>query len=279
MADFTPPTIPFLEAKQGHQSINLFGVPYDKTASFRKGTLLAPNAIREISEAAIESYSPRRNQDLADLSFADLGDLTFDPQSSPEEVFAFVYEATGELLKNETIPVIIGGEHSISPGAIRAAFEKHQNLQVLQIDAHADLREHYEGSPHSHACAMRRVLDFLPSEQLIQHGIRSGTQDEFREMIDQKRLVSLLDLPSRLKKAPLWVTFDIDYVDPSECPGTGTPEAGGATYREVEQILDLLSGHQVIGIDLVELSPPLDPSGISTALAAKLLRELLLTLA
>jgi agmatinase len=267
----------FLGASQSEdEPIAILGVPYDKTASFRKGTRHGPDAIREVSEAAIETYSPRLDRDLEDLAFSDLGNLDIDPDAKPEDVVESLYQATSRLLQNKQFPVILGGEHSISPGAIRAAYEKHPDLQVLQLDAHADLREDYEGSRNSHACAMRRVLDFLPGDRLLQCGIRSGTREEFAEMKRQNRLVTWQDLPARLTKAPLWITFDIDIFDPADCPGTGTPEAGGLTYREVEKILDELAKHHLVGFDLVELSPSLDPSGISIALATKLLRELLL---
>lgn len=276
---FTPPPTPFIGASdRDDEAIAILGVPYDKTASFRKGTRLAPNAIREVSDAAIETYSPRLKKDLENLAFSDLGDLCIDPESEPEAVVDLLHEATVELLGKGTTPVIVGGEHSISPGAIRAAFEKYPDLWVLQLDAHADLREHYEGSPNSHACAMRRVLDFLPGERLLQCGIRSGTGEEFQEMERGNRLITPAEISQRLPNAPLWITFDIDVFDPAECPGTGTPEAGGLTYRECEIILDDLRNCNIVGLDLVEVSPPLDPSGISTALAAKLLRELLLIL-
>lgn len=269
----------FLEASEcDDEAIALLGVPYDKTASFRKGTRFGPDAIREVSDAAIESYSPRLDRDLCDLAFSDLGNLDLDVDAEPEEVVALLYEVTTKLFAKGVCPVILGGEHSISSGGIRAAFDKHPDLQVLQLDAHADLREIYEDSRHSHACAMRRVLDFLPSDQLFQCGIRSGNREEFIELHNEARLLKWQDIPNRLRPdRPLWVTFDIDVFDPSECPGTGTPEAGGLTYRECEEILDSLRSYHIVGLDLVELSPPCDPSGISTALAAKLLRELLLT--
>ncbi|MFT6180021.1 MAG: agmatinase [Paracoccaceae bacterium] len=275
----SPPAIPFIGASErSSEAIALLGIPYDKTASFRKGTRLAPDAIREVSDAAIETYSPALKLDLADAHFSDLGDLQFDPDTEPEVVVELLHQATAELLERDTTPVIIGGEHSISPGAIRAAFQKYPDLHVLQLDAHADLRESYEGSKDSHACAMRRVLDFLPSNRLLQCGIRSGTKEEFEEMDRENRLVKIADLATRLPDAPLWITFDIDVFDPSECPGTGTPEAGGLTYRECETFLETLRGRNIIGLDLVEVSPPLDPTGISTVLAAKLLREFLLIL-
>lgn len=263
----------------------IFGVPYDKTASFRKGSCDGPDAIREVSDAAIETYSPIQGRDLQDYPYCDLGNLSISQEMESALIHDIVLEATRELYEQETVPVLLGGEHSVSTGAIRAAFEQHPDLVVIQIDAHADLRESYEGEPHSHACAMRRVLDFLPSDKLLQVGIRSGTRDEFQEMEQHDRLIkpSGLAISDKLKEgklssAPVWVTFDIDVFDPSEAPGTGTPEAGGISYAEADSIRSALEGRTMVGFDLVEIAPGLDPSGITSALGAKLLREWLLTI-
>lgn len=278
-----PPPVPFLGAGAGEPrrgAVAIFGVPYDKTASFRKGTRGGPDALRSVSDAAIETYSPAQDRDLEDFDFVDLGNVELNNDAAPELIDALVFDAAASLLQSEAIPCMIGGEHSVSPGAIRAAFEMHPDLVVIQIDAHADLRESYEGSPHSHACAMRRILDFLPSDHLLQVGIRSGTREEFAEMKREERYVAPSGaalagiLKSRnFENAPIWVTFDIDAFDPAEVPGTGTPEAGGITWKEAEELRSVLSGRQIVGFDIVELAPDLDPSGISTALAAKLVRE------
>ncbi len=282
----TLPSIPFIGAVPqlvaGCPAV--FAARYDLTASFRKGTAAGPGGIREVSDAAIETYSPVQNLDLEDFIYSDLGDLDIDPRANPENVFESVYTATKEILTEGGIPVLLGGEHSVSPGAIRAAHEKHPDLVVIQIDAHADLRESYEDQAHSHACAMRRVLDFLPSNQLLQVGIRSGTKEEFAEMRDEDRLVdasgpALRDALERkgLVGAPLWITFDIDAFDPAEAPGTGTPEAGGIRWAEADSLREALVGETIAGFDIVEVAPDLDPTGITAALAAKLLREWLLT--
>ena len=264
----------------------IFGVPYEKTASFRKGTLEGPRAIREVSDAAIETYSPALGRDLEDYAYADLGNLELDPELAPEKMHDLVLEVTRSLFDQEAIPVLLGGEHSVSPGAIRAAFERYPDLVVIQIDAHADLRESYEGSAHSHACAMRRVLDFLPPDQLLQVGIRSGTKEEYREMREYDRLIKpngdavINEFKEvAIASAPIWVTFDIDAFDPSEAPGTGTPEAGGISWAQSESIREALEAFPIVGFDLVEVAPGLDPSGITSALAAKLLRNWILTIA
>jgi len=265
--------------------IVLFGVPYDKTASFRKGTRLGPDGIRLISEDGIETYSPAQNLDLEDIRVFDSGNLEIDPNESPEVVASAVQEAVASIYGNQGIPVLLGGEHSISPGAVRAAFDRYPDLVVVQIDAHADLRDEYEGSAFSHACAMRRILDFLPSDRLLQVGIRSGTGEEYREMRSGNRHIdpcaeSLRKALDRrgIRDAPLYVTFDIDSFDPSEVPGTGTPEAGGISWATAETLRNVCKERRIVGFDLVELAPDLDPSGISAVLAAKLLREWLLTI-
>lgn len=282
----TLPTIPFIGSRPqlvaGRPAI--FAAPYDRTASFRKGAATGPDGIRKVSDAAIETYSPTQNLDLEDFEYADLGNLAIDPQTHPRDVVECVYTATKNIFNEGAIPVLLGGEHSVSPGAIRAAFEKRPDLVVIQIDAHADLRDSYEGQTNSHACAMRRILDFLPSERLLQVGIRSGTKEEFAEMQDQKRLIEANG--SALRRAlkekgligsPVWITFDIDAFDPAEAPGTGTPEAGGIRWAEADSLREALVGEAIAGFDIVEVAPDLDPSGITSALAAKLLREWLLT--
>lgn len=261
-------------------SVALLGVCYDGTTSFRPGTRSGPDGLRAVSEHGIETYSPRLDRDLADVPFADLGNLDI-PHGAPGPVVAATYEATRELLRASARPAILGGEHSISPGSIKAAFEHHPDLVVVQFDAHADLREEWNGSPHSHACAMRRVLDFLPPDRLLQVGIRSGTRQEFEEMRQADRLVrpdpgDLRTALTRFGPAPFYLTFDLDFFDPSLVPGTGTPEAGGCDWATCEDLLDVLGGHQLVAFDLMELAPALDPTQVSSCVAAKLLRELIL---
>jgi len=262
----------------GHPAI--LGIGYDGTTSFRPGSRRGPDGLRSVSDAGIETYSPALDRDLADLTFSDLGNLDL-PHGAPEPVIAAAYQATCEILAANAIPAIIGGEHAISPGPIRAAFEKYPDLLVLQFDAHADLRHEWNGSPNSHACAMRRTLDFLPLDRLLQLGIRSGTREEFQEMRRHKRLVAptadaLCSALARFGNPPIYLTFDIDLFDPSLVPGTGTPEAGGIDWPTCESLLKVLKDHTLIAFDLVELAPTLDPTEVSSCLAAKLLRELLL---
>jgi agmatinase len=263
-------------------SVALLGVCYDGTTSFRPGTRGGPDGLRAVSEDGIETYSPRLDRDLTEVTFADLGNLEI-PHGAPGPVVEAACEAARELFQAGALPVILGGEHSISPGPIRAALEHHPDLVVVQFDAHADLREKWNGSSQSHACAMRRVLDFLPPDRLLQVGIRSGTREEFAEMRQANRLVRPLakDLRAALARfdaAPIYLTFDLDFFDPSLVPGTGTPEAGGSDWATCEDLLDVFREHRLVACDLVELAPGLDSTQISSCVAAKLLRELILLL-
>ncbi|MGJ8695404.1 MAG: agmatinase [Verrucomicrobiaceae bacterium] len=262
----------------------ILGCGYDGTTSFRPGTRRGPDGLRAVSDAGIETYSPTQDRDLEDIRFSDLGNLDI-PYGAPEPVVELLYQATREIFEGGAIPAIIGGEHSISPGPIRAAFEAYPDLVVIQFDAHADLREEWNGTSNSHACAMRRVLDFLPSERLLQLGIRSGTREEFVEMRKESRLVApdadalAAALETKgLSGAPIYVTFDLDIFDPSLVCGTGTPEPGGISWQTFEEIREVLEGETIIGFDIVELAPTLDPGETSSVVAAKLMREFLLML-
>ncbi len=265
--------------------IGLYGVPYDGTTSFRPGARFGPSSIREVS-SALESYCPQFDTDLDDLAFTDLGSLKVS-LGSPEPTIKAVKQVTQKVLAQNLKPLILGGEHSISSGAVSATAEAFQDLVLVQLDAHADLREHWLGSSHSHACAMRRCLEVLPSGDLIQLAIRSGTKEEFQELHDQNRLVShisgskALDLAKALtpyKGRPLYLTVDLDWFDPSVLPGTGTPEPGGFQWSDFAEVIEVLRAHNLVAADVVELAPQLDPSGISSVLAAKVTRSLLMLL-
>ena len=259
--------------------VGLYGVPYDGTTSFRPGTRFGPAAIREVS-GGLESYCPQLDLDLEDLAFADLGAVAI-PFGAPEPVVAAVHEATRQVLSLGLAPLMLGGEHSISSGAVAAVAERHPDLVLLQLDAHADLREEYLGTRHSHACAMRRCLEVLPSGVLRQAAIRSGTREEFDELRTSGRLVELANLAADLQPLrgrPLYLTVDLDWFDPAVLPGTGTPEPGGFLWRDFAALVEELRHHQLVAADVVELAPQLDPSGVSSVLAAKVVRSLLLLL-
>lgn len=259
--------------------VGLFGVPYDGTTSFRPGTRFGPAAIREVSQG-LETYCPQLDRDLEDLAFADLGAVAI-PYGAPEPVVAAVRAATEAVLNPGLKPLMLGGEHSISSGAVAAVAERHPELVLVQLDAHADLRQEWLGARHSHACAMRRCLEVLPSQRLLQIAIRSGTREEFRELRSSGRLVAIDSVAAALRPLrgqPLYLTVDLDWFDPAVLPGTGTPEPGGFLWRDFAALVEELRHHRLVGADVVELAPQLDPSGVSSVLAAKVVRSLLLLL-
>ena len=260
--------------------VGLFGVPYEGTTSFRPGTRFGPAAIREVSQG-LETYCPQLDRDLEDLTFVDLGAVEI-PFGAPEPVLELVREATATVLNQGLRPLMLGGEHSISSGAVAAVVERHPDLVLVQLDAHADLRDSWLGTRHSHACAMRRCLDVLPSGNLLQLAIRSGTREEFRELQASGRLITdaeaLRQALNPLHGTPIYLTVDLDWFDPAVLPGTGTPEPGGFRWQDFAAVIDVLKSHQLVAADVVELAPQLDTSGMSAVLAAKVTRSLLLLL-
>ena len=268
-----------------NSQIGIFGVPYDGTTSFKPGSRFGPSAIREVSNG-LETYCPQLNLDLQKIKFTDFGCLEI-PFGAPEPVIQLVKTCTKQILSQGLKPLMLGGEHSISSGAVEAMVQQHHDLILVQLDAHADLRKEWLGSRYSHACAMSRCLDILPSKQLFQVGIRSGTHEEFQELNMHNRLVSITtgESAKSLKKAlspflgkPIYISIDLDWFDPSVIPGTGTPEPGGYSWNDFAEVIDVLKEHKIVAGDIVELAPQLDPSGISSITAAKVTRSLLLLL-
>ena len=260
--------------------VALFGVPYDGTTSFRPGARFGPAAIREVS-SGLETYCPQLDRDLDDLAFVDLGAVAI-PFGAPEPVVAAVRQATTAVLDLGLAPLMLGGEHSISSGAVAAVAARHPDLLLVQLDAHADLRQEWLGTHHSHACAMRRCLEVLPSGELLQMAIRSGTREEFAELRHTGRLVPLAAMATALKPhrgRPLYLTVDLDWFDPAVLPGTGTPEPGGFHWGDFAALVEELRHHRLVGADVVELAPQLDNTGVSAVLAAKVVRSLLMLLA
>jgi agmatinase len=271
--------------------VGLYGVPYDGTTSFRPGARFGPAAIREVSNG-LETHDPQLDLDLEDLPFADLGAVAI-PFGAPEPVVAAVRRATEAVLGLGLRPLMLGGEHSISSGAVAAVAARHPDLVLVQLDAHADLRDSWLGSRHNHACAMRRCLEVLPSGELLQIAIRSGTRAEFSELRSSGRLVGpgpgLSLHPERLhadleaalaahRGRPLYLTVDLDWFDPAVMAGTGTPEPGGFLWGHFSGLVEELRHHNLVAADVVELAPMLDPTGCSAVLAAKVTRSLLLLL-
>ena len=268
-----------------NSSIGIYGVPYDGTTSFRPGSRFGPTSIREISHG-IETYCPEFELDLCDLNYSDFGSLKI-PYGAPEPVIKSVENITVELINNKIKPLMLGGEHSMTIGAVKGASKFYSDLVLIQLDAHADLRDKWLGSKYNHACTMRRCLEVIASDHLLQVGIRSGTREEFAELKSEQRLIRLdpenntnvfEQALSNLLGKPIYLTIDLDWFDPSVLPGTGTPEPGGFFWHNFSNILKILRKHNVVAADIVELSPQLDASGISSVLAAKTTRSVLMLL-
>ncbi|MCL2378348.1 MAG: agmatinase [Defluviitaleaceae bacterium] len=259
----------------------LVGVPFDSTTSYRPGARFAMKNMRAESYA-IETYSPYQDKDLEDTAVFDAGDLELSIGNT-EMVMGQIEEFIETIMKAKKVPAIIGGEHLISFPAIKAIHKYYPDMHVLHFDAHADLRDDYLGAKLSHATVMRRVWELLGDNRVHQFGIRSGEKSEFlwgkNHVNTQKfNFDGLGHIVESLKGKPIYLTIDLDVLDPSIFPGTGTPEAGGVSFSELLGAINLLHGSNIIGFDMVELSPIHDPSGVSTAVACKLLREILLAL-
>lgn len=261
----------------------LFGAPFDGTTSFRPGTRFGPSAMRNES-IGLESFSPYQDKDLEDAPVCDSGDLDL-PFGDAETALSLIEDETRRILRDGKLPIMLGGEHLVSLGAFRAIAEKYSDVVVLHFDAHCDLREDYIGAKLSHACVLRRIHDIVGDGRIYQFGIRSGTKEEFEFAKTHTKMerfkadnfdevLALLSLTS--KPVPVYLTVDLDVLDPSVFPGTGTPEAGGLTFEELRSRLMLLKDTNLVGMDFVELSPPYDASGCSTAVALKILREVLI---
>ena len=229
----------------------------------------------------IETYSPYQDRDLEDVRVHDAGDLEL-PFGAPDRALEMIEAKAAAILTDGKVPFLLGGEHLVTLGSVRAAAKRFPDLRIIHFDAHADLREDYLGVTLSHACVIRRCHDLLGDGRIWQFGIRSGTREEFAFMreghvVTEPFTLNTLPQLSFPAGTPVYLTVDLDELDPSEFPGTGTPEAGGVRFTELLAALrDVLTRFRVIAIDNVELSPPLDPTGRSTALACKLLREELL---
>ena len=260
--------------------IVIFGAPFDGTTSYRPGTRFAAAAMRNES-IGIETYSPYQDRDLEDYNIFDGGDLEF-VFGNPAKNIAIIKEYTAELLKDNKIPAMIGGEHLVTLGAVQAVAEKYNDLHIIHFDAHADLRDDYLGEKLSHATVLHRVWDIVGNNKIFQFIIRS---DEKRELkyktnhtyMNKFDIKTLDEVIAKLKNKPVYITIDLDVLDSSVFPGTGTPEAGGITFKELINAIMLFQNlENIVAFDVNELSPMLDASGASTACACKVLREMLL---
>lgn len=262
--------------------IVMFGAPFDSTTSYRPGTRFGSGAIRRESYG-LENYSPYQNLDLEDTSIMDCGDLEL-PIGNTSMVLDEIQNCAHEILSSGKLPFMLGGEHLVTLGAFRAVHENFPDVHIIHFDAHADLREDYLGVKFSHACVLHRCWDLIGDGKIFQFGIRSGDRTEFTwgkehittHLFDFDGLEQVLE---QLKGKPVYFTLDLDVLDPSVFPGTGTPEPGGVSFDALRKAATLVcSKANIVGCDVNELSPHYDNSGVSTAVACKIVREMLLAL-
>ena len=266
--------------------IVVFGVGFDGTTSNRPGTRFASSAMRP-EFYGLETYSPKLDLDLEDYKICDIGDLELSI-GDMHRVLDEIYEGTRNIVKDNKIPFMIGGEHLVTLPAFKAVHEKYKDIYVLHFDAHTDLREEYNNNKNSHATVIKRIWDILGDNRIYQFGIRSGTKEEFNFALKENHTymeVSTIDtfedILKSLEKKNVYLKIDLDVLDPSIFPGTGTPEPGGLNYNEFEKIFKILkdSNINLVGCDIVELSPDYDNTNVSTITACKILRELALVAA
>ncbi len=274
----------FLECDKEYQEaeIVLFGAPFDSTTSFRPGTRFGSSVIRRES-FGLESYSPYQDKDLLDTRIMDSGDLEL-CFGDTELALKDIQCRTEEILKDGKLPFMIGGEHLVTLGAFRAVAAKYPDIHIIHFDAHGDLRQDYLGAELSHACVLRRCWDIVGDGRIHQFGIRSGDREEFRwgaSHVETRKFdfEGLGETIEALQDKPVYFTLDLDVMDPSVFPGTGTPEPGGVSFDKLRQAATLVCQKaHVVGCDVNELSPHYDQSGASTAAACKIIREMLLAL-
>ncbi len=271
------PQLKFIFSKDSYENaeIIIYGFPLDATTVYRPGTRFAPNRIREMSYA-LETYSPIFKRDLADVDFYDVGNnySPFEPMYDLGKALSTAEEEIRKMVNDGKKLLVLGGEHLITYTVVKAMAT--EELTVLHFDAHADLRDTYDGCRLSHATVMRRVAEIIGKENLYQFGIRSGVKEEFEygEKIHND-IESVRDAIGELSDKKIYLSIDIDVFDPAFAPGTGTPEPGGCTPREFFKVLKLLGELNVVGADIVEISPPFDTADVTSLLGAKIARELI----
>lgn len=271
------------DAAYDDASIVLFGAPYDSTTSYRPGTRFGSRAIRSES-FGLETYSPYQDRDLCDMKVFDSGDLELSMGSSAITL-DLIAERCATILDDGKLPFMIGGEHLVTLGAFREVFRRYPDVHVIHFDAHTDLRDEYLGVELSHACVIRRCHDLTGDGRIHQFGIRSGDRSEFRwadeghTELHRFDFSGLKECVAAIGDSPVYFTIDLDVLDPSIFPGTGTPEAGGVGFMELlDAIFTVCGSCRIVGCDVNELCPPYDQSGVSTAVACKVVREFLLSL-
>jgi agmatinase len=261
----------------------LYGMPMDWTVSYRPGSRFGPTRIREVS-IGLEEYSAYLDRELEDVKYFDAGDIPMpfgNPQKSLDEIENFV----DKVLADGKFPLGMGGEHLVSWPVMKAVYKKYPDLAIIHMDAHTDLREHYEGEPLSHSTPIRKIAELIGPSNVYSFGIRSGMKEEFEWAKNVGMHISKFDVLEPLKEIlptlagrPVYVTIDIDVLDPAHAPGTGTVDAGGITSRELLASIHEIakSNVNVVGADLVEVAPIYDNSEQTANTASKLIREMIL---
>ena len=254
--------------------IVMLGMPFDGTVSYRSGSRFAPESIR-LASWGLEEYSPNFEKDLNDVNFHDAGDLEF-PLGNTYKSLEMIKENVEQIYSDKKKVFGVGGEHLVTLPTIQAISNFYKDLTIVHFDAHTDLRNEYLGEAMSHSAVLYHIGKLVGYENIKQIGIRSGMKEEFDLMKKYKTAVDFPEQLSKLKNKNIFVTVDLDVLDPSIMSGTGTPEAGGFTFSELMEWFNELKGLNIVGADVVELAPHYDASGVSTAVATKVIRELLM---
>ena len=266
------------DSEYDESELVLMGIPYDGTVSYRPGTRFAPSAVRENSYG-LETYSPYFDDDLSEYKLFDMGDIDL-PFGNTQRILDIIKENAKKAVFDNKILFSVGGEHLVTYPLVEAYYEKYKDdLVILHFDAHTDLRDDYMGEKLSHASVIKRIYDMVGQDKIYQFCVRSGEKEEFNfhtKGIFQEKFTftKLEEIVEKIKGRQVYVTIDLDVLDPSVFPGTGTPEAGGINFHEMLDLIKILKNAKIVGADVVELSPHYDQSGISTAAACKIIREL-----
>ncbi|AEI14843.1 agmatinase [Flexistipes sinusarabici DSM 4947] len=255
----------------------IFGAPYDGTSSFRPGSRFAPDKIREASYG-LETYSPDYDMDIEDLNVGDIGNVEF-PFGEKDKVFKEIRSCTANLLDMNKKILCLGGEHLITLPIIEELSRIHGNLKLIHMDAHADMRDTYISEKLSHATVLNNITELIGHKNIFHYGIRSGTREEFDKIAKFNNLnMKNGKLSENIGDDPVYLTIDLDILDTSVLPGTGTPEPGGLTFKELSELLFSFKGFNFVGADVVELAPDYDITGVSSIVAAKVVRNAICTL-
>lgn len=256
--------------------IVMLGMPFDGTVSYRPGSRFAPEQIR-LASWGLEEYSPYFDKHLEDCNFHDAGDLEF-PLGNTVKSLEVIKNNVEDIYSDGKKVFGIGGEHLVTLPEIQAVSKYVENLAIVHFDAHTDLREEYLGEPLSHSAVIRHSAEIVGFDNLKQIGIRSGMKEEFELMNKHNTLCHKYEELDVLKDKNIFVTVDLDVLDTSIMPGTGTPEVGGLDFNQLIGWFKYLSQFNIVGADVVELAPDYDSSGASTAVATKVIRELLMAM-